>query len=514
MAQIHRQIAKNSTLMGSGTLLSRVFGFIRDILIASFFGTSVGLEAFLVSFRLPNLFRSIFAEGFSDSVATPVLSSYRKDKEKILAIGQDLTCILSFFLLLFTLFGIIFAKYFVMLLAPGFIAQTYKFNLAVSFSQITFFYLFLIGLTSNFISILYAYKRFFIPAISPIFLNFCFIGGILLFGRVLGVKVLVFSVLVGGVCQLLFAFSAVYRRGFRLKCNLIKALANNQIIKMFKLFVGRLFSSLIYHLTVFVDTVFSSLTFIVGQGAIASIYYANRLIQFPFAIVILSLSRVVMVDLSFYHKEKDLKKFKEILVFSFQNLIFFILPITMIFLFVPRGIISVVFGRGEFDLYSLNITSSVLFFYSFGLLFFCGIKLMVNTFYALADTKTPAKSAGLALLVNIVLSGILIFPLGVGGVALGSSLAAIFNFCLLFYLLKKKIGTIPWQDTKSYFIKVLALSLVHGLISYLVWQTFLCNKYVKMAAILGIGVIIFLLGGYFLKIKQVELVWRWILKKK
>ncbi|MFO8052459.1 MAG: oligosaccharide flippase family protein, partial [Candidatus Omnitrophota bacterium] len=298
------------------------------------------------------------------------------------------------------------------------------------------------------------------------------------------------------------------------KFNLVKALGNSQVIKMFKLFVGRLFSSLIYHLSVLVDTVFSSLTFIVGQGALASIYYANRLIQLPFAIVILSLSRVVMVDLSFYHKEKDLKKFKELLVFSFQNVIFFVLPIAVVFIFLPRGIISVVFGRGEFDLHSLNITSAVLFFYSFGLLFFCGIKLMVNSFYALADTKTPAISAGWALLVNIVLSGILIFPLGVGGVALGSSLAAIFNFFLLFHLLKKKIGTIPWQNTKSYFIKVLILSLIYGLVSYNIWQLLLYNKYIKMTVILGVGLGIFLLGGYFLKIKQVELVWRWILKKK
>ncbi|MCF7873621.1 MAG: murein biosynthesis integral membrane protein MurJ [Candidatus Omnitrophica bacterium] len=509
-----KQIAKNTTLMGSGTLLSRIFGFIRDVLIASFFGTSAGLEAFLVAFRIPNIFRTIFAEGFSDSVATPVLSSYRKDKEKIIGIGQDLICVLSFFLLLFTLIGIIFAKYFVILVAPGFITQSYKFNLAVSFSQITFFYLFLIGLTSNFTSILYAYKKFFIPAISPVFLNLCFIGGILFFGRAFGVKVLVFSVLAGGVCQLLVSFFALYRQGFRLKFNLIKALGNSQIIKMFKLFVGRLFSSLIYHLSVLVDTIFSSLTFIVGQGALASIYYANRLIQFPFAIVILSLSRVVMVDLSFYHKEKDMNKFKELLVFSFQNVIFFVLPISLIFLFLPRGIINVIFGRGEFDLYSLNITASVLFFYSFGLLFFCGIKLMVNSFYALADTKTPAKSAGLALLVNVVLSGILIFPLGVGGVALGSSLAAIFNFFLLFHLLKEKIGAIPWQDTKIYFVKVLTLSLIHGLTSWVIWQIFSYNKYIKIAVVAGIGFVIFLLGGYFLKIKQVNLFWRWLLKKK
>lgn len=509
-----KKIVKNITLMGSGTLVSRIFGFVRDVLIASFFGTSAGLEAFLVSFRIPNLFRSIFAEGFSDSVATPVLAAYRKDKEKMLAIGQDLICVLSFFLIIFTVIGIIFAKYFVILVAPGFIAQSYKFNLAVSFTQITFFYLFLIGLTSNFISILYALKKFFIPAISPVFLNFCFIVGILFFGKTLGVEVLVFSVLAGGIVQLLFSFFAVYQKGFRPIFNLKKALANSEIIRMFKLFVGRLFSSIIYHLSVLVDTIFSSFTFLVGQGALASIYYANRLIQFPFALIILSLSRVVMVDLSFYHKQKDLNKFKELLSFSFQNLIFFILPITIIFLFIPRGIVNVIFGRGQFDLYSLNMTSSVLFFYAFGLFFFCGIRLMVNSFYALADTKTPAKSAGLALLANIILSGILIFPLGVGGVALGSSLAAMLNFFLLYFLLTKKIGSITLEGIKDYFVKVLILSLIHGIISRLIWDLVFFNKYLKLGVVLIVGLFVFLLGGYILKIKQIKLFWQWVLKKR
>jgi putative peptidoglycan lipid II flippase len=226
------------------------------------------------------------------------------------------------------------------------------------------------------------------------------------------------------------------------------------------------------------------------------------------------LSRVVIVDLSFYHKSKDLEKFKELLIFSFENVIFFVLPVTVIFLFIPRGIVDAVFGRGEFDLYSLGITSAVLFFYSFGLLFFCGIRLMVNSFYALADTKTPAKSAGMALLVNIVLSGILIFPLGAGGIALGSSLAAIFNFFLLYFLLQKKIGAISLKSIKKYFFKVLALSISCGLLSQKVWDYFPYNKYIKIAIVGVASLAIFLLIGYFLKIKQIKLFWQWILKKR
>ncbi len=509
---MYKQVTKNTVLMGAGTLISRIFGFIRDILMASFFGASAGVEAFLVAFKIPNLFRSIFAEGFSDSVATPVLSSYQKDKEKLKEISQDLTCVLTFCLLFFTLLGVIFARYFVMVVAPGFIDDVNRFSLAVSFTQITFFYLFLIGLTSNFVATLYAYKKFFIPAVNPIFLNFSFIAGILLFGRTLGVDVLAYSVLAGGVLQLFFSFLALRKRGFKLKFNLTKSLANSQIKRMFKLFLGRLASSLIYELSVIIDTIFSSLTFIVGKGALASVYYANRLIQFPFAIVILSLSRVVMVDLSFYGKEKNLGKFKDLLIFSFENIILFVLPVSILFMFISNPIVDVVFGRGEFGEQALGLTSLSLFFYSFGLLFFCGIKLLVNSFYSLSDTKTPAKTAGLALLLNAVLSGILIFPLRIGGVALGSSLAAAFNFFLLYFFLEKKIGSIGLGKLKNYFLKVLTLSLIYGVLSY--WlSTFEYNRYVKIIFILILGLIFFMVGGYYLNLKQIKLFWQWILKK-
>ncbi len=494
-------------------MLSRIFGFIRDILMASFFGTSAGLEAFIVAFKIPNLFRSVFAEGFSDSVATPLLSSYRKEKDKMLSIGQDLICVLTFLLLFFTLAGILTSRYLVAAVAPGFIADSYRFGLAVSFTRLTFFYLFLIGLASNLNALLYAYKKFFIPAFSPVFLNLSFIAGILIFANILGEGVLVYSALAGGVLQLLFSFFALRKRNFRLKFNLKESLANQQIIKMFKLFVGRLFSSIIYELSVIVDTIFSSLSFIVGQGALASIYYANRLIQFPFAVVILSLSRVVMVDLSVYAKEGKIGEFKKLLIFSFQNIIFFILPVSVVFLFISTPIIEIVFARGQFSLDALNLTSSALFFYSFGLFFFCGIKLMVNSFYALSDTKTPAKTAGLALLANILLSGILIFPLRIGGVALGSSLAAAFNFFLLYFFLRKKVGAVGFSKLRSYFLRVFLLSLVWGGVANRLWLLE-ASPYLKILVIGTAGLVLLGLGGYLLGIRQVRLFWLWILKKK
>jgi len=508
-----KKIIRNTTILGIGTLSSRVLGFIRDILIAKFFGTSAILEAFLVAFRLPNIFRSMFAEGFSDSVATPVLSGYQKDKKKIFEIGNNLISFFTVTIFTVTILGIIFAKFFVGIIAPGFIGDSLKFNLSVSFAKVTFIYLFLICISSSIISILYSLKKFFIPAINPIFLNISFIIGILFFSKYLDNSILVVCVLVGGILQIIFPFISLKREGFSLSFNFMRALRDSEVLKMLKLFIPRIWASIVYHLSVFVDTVFSSLSFIVGQGALASIYYANRIIQFPFALIALSISRVAIVDLSSYHKQGNIEEFKKLFVFSFQNIVFFIIPIAVMFIFNSFGIIDVLFARGKFDSSSLSMTSGVLFFYSFGLFFFCGIKLLVHSFYSLNDTKTPAKTATIALIINIILSALLMFPLKIGGVALGSSLAAAINFFFLYRYLIKKIGVLRWEDTKAQFIKVLSLSIISAVISRFVWDIFTFNKYMKMSMVVAIFFVLFTVCGSFIKIKQITYFRQWLLKK-
>jgi len=509
-----RKVIKNTSLLSLGTLLSRVLGLIRDVLIASYFGASGMLEAFIVSFRLPNMFRSVFAEGFSDSVATPVLSEYQNNKEKIFEIGSHLFSFFTVILLLFSLAGVIFSRFLVMAIAPGFIGESFKFNLAVSFTRMTFIYLFFIGLSASIISILYSLKKFFAPAVTPIFLNISFIVGILFFSRFFKNYIFVICLLTAGVLQVIFPFIFLKKEGFIFKFNFLSALRAKEVTRMLRLFVPRIWSSVVYHLSVFVDTIFSSLVHIVGAGALASVYYANRMIQFPFALIALSISRVAIVDLSSYHQQGKIDDFKKLLVFSFQNIIFFVIPLSVIFLFISESIISVIFARGKFDIQLLNMTSSVLFFYSFGLFFFCGIRLLVNSFYALKDTSTPAKTAGIALVVNIILSAILMFPLKIGGVALGSSLAAVFNFFLLYRCLTKRIGKIDWQDTKSQFLRVLLLSVALGVISRFLWEIFPYNKYVKMIVVFSCASLVFAIVGYALGLKQIDYLKRWIMREK
>ena len=495
-------------------MTSRILGFIRDILIANFFGTTGILEAFIVSFRLPNIFRSIFAEGFFDSVATPVLSEHQADRKRIFEIGNHLLSLFTIILFIVTIMGVIFAKFLVILVAPGFIAESFKFNLAVSFTRITFIYLFFISLSANIVSILYALKKFFIPAINPAFLNISFIIGIIFFSSFFKNYILVICVVIAGIIQLVFPFIFLRREGFSLKFNFFKSLKNSEVIRMLKLFIPRIWSSVVYHLSIFIDTIFSSLTSIVGSGALASVYYANRLIQFPFALIALSISRVAIVDLSSYHCQGNMDDFKKLFVFSFQNIIFFIIPLVSIFLFAAEDIINVIFTRGKFDIDSLKMTSSVLFFYSFGLFFFCGIKLLVNSFYALKETAFPAKTAAASLIVNVILSAILMFPLRISGVALGSSLAAVFNFGLLYCRFIKRVGKIDFQDTKTQFLKILLLSVVMGITAHILLDFLFFNKYINMLIVVMSLLSIFIIGGYIFGIKQINYLKKWILERK
>lgn len=500
--------------MTAGILTSRTLGFIRYIIIANFFGTSDIFEAFLVAFRLPNIFRSIFAEGFTDSVATPVFSEYHGEKDKIFEIGKHLFCVFTIILCAFTIFGIIFSKQLVMLIAPGYISNLYKFNLAVSFTRITFIYLLLIGLSSVMISVLYSLKKFFIPAFNPAFLNISFILGILFFSGYFKNYILVICVVVAGILELLLPLFTLRKEGFIFTLHFKESLTDPALKKMFKLFIPRIWSSIVYQLNVFLDTIFASLTQITGIGALAAIDYANRLVQLPFALIVLSIAPVIIVDLSKYHKEGNIEDFKRIFVFSFQNIIFFVVPIAVMFMFIPEAIIDVLFKRGEFGIYSLLITSSVLFFYAFGILFFCLNRIMITSFYAIKETSVPAKTATVSLLVNAVLSIILMFPLKIGGVALATSIAAVVNFFLLYYQLTRRIGKIDWTDTKKQTVKVVLLSLFAGALASLLWSNLNFNRYLKMAVICVIDCSIFFGLGFLCGFKQLHYITRWISRKK
>ncbi len=506
-----KKIAKNTTILGLGTLFSRVLGLIRDVLIAKYFGTSSLLEVFIVSFRIPNLLRAFLGEGFSDSIATPYLSAHTKNKKRIEELGNNLISIFLFVLTVVTLGGIFFSRYIVMLVAPGFVSDSYKFNLAVSFLRITFFYILFMGIAANLKSMLYALRKFTPASFVPSLLNISFIIGILFLRGIFNNFVLVVSVVTAGLLQVVSYYLLLNREKIRIKFTPQDAFKDREIKLMFKSSLPRMWSSVVYQLNVLVDTIFSSLSFIVGSGALAAIYYANRIVQFPLALIALSISRVAIVDFSQFHREGRRDDFKKLFIFSFRNLMFFIIPISIVIMFIPKEIIKALFLRGEFSTYSLRITANTLFFYSFGLFFFCGIKLLVNVFYSLKDTLTPAKVSTLSLLVNAVLSAVFMFPLKVGGIALASSIAAALNFFLLLGILRRRIGF--FEDYVFYvdLFKLILVGVILGVVSRLI---FFLNFNVIVELLLAgvIDVILLFVIADIIRLRQSDFIKVWIRK--
>ncbi|MDD4294793.1 MAG: murein biosynthesis integral membrane protein MurJ [Candidatus Omnitrophica bacterium] len=509
-----KKIIRNTSYTSIGIFISRILGVVRDIFIANFFGASFILESFLVAFRLPNVFRSILGEGFSDIVVLPVLAEYKNNRERMYELARRLIVILSVVLFVVSALGVLLSRYMVFIIAPGFVADIEKFNLAVLFTRLMFFYLFFIGIASTLNAVLNSVKRFFVPAISGAILNLSFIIGILFFHKSLENWILVICVMTAGVLQMLLPLCFLRKQIIRGMARDSKGIFKDpDIRRISKLFIPRIWGSAIYQLSVFVDTVLCSFTMIVGPGAIAFIHYVNRFVQLPLAFIAVAISRVTMVDLSFYHKEDDLDKFKELLIFSVENVIFMVLPVTVFYIVFSKLIISVVFEHGAFSALYTAITAKVLISYSFGILFFCLIKIFVNAFYSLKDTMTPVKTSLVSLVFNIVLSGILIFVMGVSGVAVGSSIAALLNCYLLYKCLKIKIGSLDTGYIVYRFTKIFFLSIVAVLIPKFISIFLPANRYWLLVLVLLQISILFFAGGLLLRIKQVEYLKKWLMKR-
>lgn len=511
-ADSHRQIVKSTSIISLGTFSSRILGFIRDIVIAHLLGTGMKADAFFVAQKIPNLLRDFIGEGAVNAAVVPVFSEYlyHKEKEAFLKLTSVVFVLALVILSVLTLLGIIFAPLIVRFIAPGFIEDPEKFSLTVFLTRLMYPYLIFIGLTAYSIGILYTVRSFWVPAFSPCLLNIAMILSALFafYGMREPVIGLAIGVLAGGVLQLLWEMAALLKKGFR--WHLPKILKEPGALKIGKLLIPRMVGSGVYQLTVLIDTFCASLGSVVGPGGISAIYYANRIIQFPMGIFSVALASVILPTLANFAQKKDLAAIQRTLIFSLENIFFIMCPITVFFLLFSKSVIQILFQRGEFGLYSTQITSSAMIFLSLGLFSFGGIKILVAAFYALQDTKTPVKVAVICLLINTALNFILMFPLKVGGITLASSIAGTIDFLLLFYVLNRRLGYLD-SSLLLYFGKVTLAALLTGAVQFCLWNVLvLGSAMVKLLIMVVAGLVFYEILCLFLKIKQANKVWTWL----
>jgi len=274
--------------------------------------------------------------------------------------------------------------------------------------------------------------------------------------------------LLGGILQLAVQVPLLYKKGLRPK--LILCFKHPGVVQIGKLMLPRLASSSIYQLNNFVDSIFGSLAAIVGDGGVAVLYFAYRLIQFPIGIFSNAVAQAILPTLSTQVFQEGQENLKNTLSWGLRIVFFVMLPTTALFMILAGPLVLTLFGGGKFDLNSARLTSNALFFYSIGLTAYGGTKILQSCFFALKDTVTPTKIAGLALLMNIVLNALLMFPLKIGGLALATSISGIISFFVLFILLHRRLGGFGEYKILKSFWRILAAALCMAGVCFLVNQ--------------------------------------------
>lgn len=516
----NKKLIKSTGIIGLATTTSRVLGFVRDILFARLFGTNIYAQAFVVAFRLPNMLRDMVGEGATDAAIVPVLTEYQhtRTKEEYWEVARIILNLMLVLLVIISVAGVIFAPLLVKIIAPGFLKDPHKYAVTVSLTRLVFPYIFFLGLVAYAKGVLNSFHYFITPAFAPAILNISIILAIFWLCPFMGVNGLVVGILIGGFLQVLMQLPPLYSRGFRIKdgFRLIHPISK----RIGKLLLPRAFGTAIYQMSVLVDTIFGSFSSIVGYGAVAGLYFAQRLFQLPLAVFGISLATAVLPRLSKEVATNDMGKFKDTVSFSLRTVFTVMVPAAVGLMILSSPIIRILFQRGEFTSYSTAITSNALFFYTFGLFAYAGIKILVGAYYSMGDTRTPVKTASFSLAVNVILNLILMHPLKIGGLALATSIAAITNFSILYVLLVRRIGDIGTKIVLRSFIKIFLASAVMGIFSFFMAETLLspANSY-GMRGLWRIGVVVISSGAmyaivaYLFRVEGIRRLWGLIVKR-
>ena len=362
-------------------------------------------------------------------------------------------------LALLAIIGTLLAPFIVRVVAFGFADDPAKLALTVRMTRIMFSFIFFIGLTAYVMGVLNTLKHFVAPAAGSCFLNITMIIFGLYLCRYFSEPVigLAVAVLIGGFLQLCIQIPPLLKEGFRFRFSF--QFRHPAIARIGRLLIPRMVGSSIYQLNIFADTMFASLGKIVGEGAVAALYYANRLIQFPTAIFGIAMATACLPTMSRQAVANDIEPMKKTLMTGLQSLVVLLIPSTVGLFILAHPTVSVLFQRGAFDTVSTDITRLALIFYCIGIYAYSGARLVTTCFYAMRDTTTPVLITFICLVVNVVLNYLLMWPLQVGGLALATSVSSTVNFFLLIYVLRKKIGPLGCVKVLRTFLPVSIASL-------------------------------------------------------
>ena len=501
-------LVKSIGTFGFYTIISRLLGYLRDVLIAIFLGTSFLADAFFVAFRIPNTFRRLFAEGTFNAAFVPSYTSElvkSKSKSKIFANEIfNLLFLGLFFLILIIEF---FMPAFVSLIAPGFVKNTEKIELVINLTRITFPFLIFVSLSSFFSAILNSHNKFAVASAAPIILNLVLIG-ILFFGNYLNdalIYYLSYGVSIAGLLQLIFLYKFVKK--FHVINFNFKFKINNKVKFFFKKLLPSIFSSGVTQINILVGTIIASFQ----ASAVSYLYYADRIYQINLAIAGIAIGVVILPQLSKHIYLKRKNKILQIQNKALELSMFLSLPASVALSIGSEEIISALFGYGSFTEEAVINSAKALYYFGLGLPAFALIKVFSTFFFANHDTKTPFYISLISVILNILISIYYFKSIGFIIIPIATTISSWFNSILLFIFLKNKD---LFQFNKIFFIrftKIIFVSMMMGIFfrylilifeNQLVYDYYLKSFYLILSVFLGL--VFYLIMSLFIKAFKYE----------
>jgi len=463
--------ARKSFRFSISTVISRLLGLIREQIFSHFFGAGIAVDSFYAAFRIPNLLREFFAEGALSAAYVPVFSQKIKDdgKQKAFILTSTVLSVLLVILGAVTVLGIIAAPYLVRIIAPGFADTLGQFELTTKLTQIMFPFLIFVAGAAAVMGTLNCFGRFGMPALAPAGFNIGLIVAGLFFRDYFDppITVMAWGALAGGILQLVFQLPQLYAIGFRF--HFVFSFADKSVRQIIRLMGPAALGVAAVQVNIFVATLLASL---LESGSISYLNYAFRLMHFPLGVFGVAVATVSLPELSALvaggKKDEALSRY----IRSSKMQILFLLPSAVFLIVAARPVCALIYQHGVFGWTDSINAARALQAYSAGLIFFGLVRLSAQVFYAHKNTATPVKISAMAVGVNVIVSLLLMKPLGLVGLALAPGVAALANFSMLAFNIRRKIGLPDYSSLIMHIAKTAIAACAGGVVSYLILQNF------------------------------------------
>lgn len=457
------KLFKSTLIFSSMTLVSRLFGFARDVVLAVIFGAGPAFDAFVVAFKIPNFMRRLFGEGAFSQAFIPVLAEYRMHRSRkevhqfIDAISGSLGATLLVVVALFE----ILSPLVIMMSVPGFIRDPLRLNYAAHILRIISPYLLLITLTAFSGATLNTFNRFAITAFTPVLLNVSMIAVAWFWAPHASTPIYILArgVLIGGLLQLMAQLPCLHRLG-------LLPIPKWQwrdpgVIRVLKLIIPALFGVSVTQISLLIDNFFASF---LAAGSISWLYYSDRLTYLPLGVIGVALATVVLPNLSQHHSLKSTNAYSATLDWALRISVLIGIPAAVALFILSGPLLATLIYHGAFTAHDVLMTRKSLWAFSVGLPGFMLIKILASAFYSCQNIKTPVKIAAIAMVANLILNVLLIHPLAHAGLALATSLSSTFNATLLLYFLLRRSIYKPTANWSKLIFRLVIANFVMGFI--------------------------------------------------